>query len=573
MRLTLDRNVTLINERSKESHGWCLSDSEAQEAQAKVVPFNVFEIKLAGNNPMPIGLANADTDQTIVLAMKFSKYLTGAGAFNAVPMLPYWAAHPRFFYFFDLDKQGGRQDDDQGAYTLMDSRESVPLDSHKLPSGIVIAMKNQAQVGPVTYFSNERTFVQWISSAILLLTVSGYLINAGHDYDMTAATIALAALVIVLFSTHLFFQRLLLLRNREPFGYFNKANPIFLTAVLGFTIVLVLASSIKGSEFLGKNKDQRLLKSLGTGRLLDEASPKCPQEVLLRTDLLINEKPSSFVVDLERHSFLVTSKDSIYMQSISPALNTSAAQLLIRINRSHLQGVTFVGDRLFTVANGPGRNELIEMAWWGADVGHKKLRMIARWTLEDKTSSNVKGFSYLPSTDGVSSGHFLVTTASSVHVYSMPTKKSPPIRMKSLNMKVLGCGMENTNGEPNSKLTSMNTFDGVTYVMSNSNLLDAWNMTDGTWLSAIELPSILKTNDDGVTHWTSFALERSTVTSTEMRKVGGGGGDGARKKISSNEVILHLMADGHISSFRVLQDTTKLVTFPSYPCQTSFAHQ
>jgi hypothetical protein len=319
----------------------------------------------------------------------------------------------------------------------------------------------------------------------LLLTVSGYLINAGHDYDMTAATIALAALVIVLFSTHLFFQRLLLLRNREPFGYFNKANPIFLTAVLGFTIVLVLASSIKGSEFLGKNKDQRLLKSLGTGRLLDEASPKCPQEVLLRTDLLINEKPSSFVVDLERHSFLITSKDSIYMQSISPALNTSAAQLLIRINRSHLQGVTFVGDRLFTVAKGPGRHELIEMAWWGADVGHKKLRMIARWTLEDKTSSNVKGFSYLPSTDGVSSGHFLVTTASSVHVYSVPTKKSPPIRMKSLNMKVLGCGMENTNGEPNSKLTSMNTFDGVTYVMSNSNLLDAWNMTDGTWLSAI----------------------------------------------------------------------------------------
>ena len=105
LRLTLDRTVTLVNERIRpegahwHTEQWCLNDDQAQTAPQTVVPYNVFEVKLAGDDPMPPRLQAAQDNEHILLAKKFSKFLTGAAAFNAVPILPYWAAHPSFHSF------------------------------------------------------------------------------------------------------------------------------------------------------------------------------------------------------------------------------------------------------------------------------------------------------------------------------------------------------------------------------------------------------------------------------------------------------------------------------------------
>ena len=390
--------MTVVNERVQQpsSGQWCLTDAEAQTARASVVPFNVFEVKLAGDDPMPPGLAEAENDSTMILATKFSKFLTGAAAFNVTPILPYWAAHPSFYSFFELDKRSGQSpssesnDTNQGDYYLMGSSHEMVAGTHRIPKGIAIAPKNPARIEPKTYFANERTFVQWISASILLLSVSGFMLEAGSagEFKTTAAVISLSALVLVVYSTGLYFKRLNLLKDRQPYGYFNKVNPIFLTTVVGLAIFLVWADSVKGGDifFLSERgaSDRRLLRSRFSGRILREEHEKCRQAVI-GTKLLIKENPSSLVVDFTRHSFLMTSDKSVYIQPMNDDGSVhSKADSLIRINESRLQGLAIVGDRLFAVSDGPVRTELIEMAWWGTRDGHKRLRVVGRWTLEDE---------------------------------------------------------------------------------------------------------------------------------------------------------------------------------------------
>lgn len=555
--------MTVVNEREQQpsSGQWCLTDSEAQTARASVVPYNVFEVKLASNDPMPTGLAHAMNDSTIEFAPKFSKFLTGAAAYNAVSTLPYWASHPDFRSFFELDKRWASEPSSAhaGDYHLM----GLPNDmvANVLAKGVVIAPKYPARVEPKTFFANERTFVQWISASIMLLQVSSFMMYSGL-YDTTAAIISLAALVLVVYSTGLYFKRLQLLKARQAYGYFNKLNPIFLTSVVGFAIFLVWADSIKGGDIFGSSgSGRRLLGPLLSGRFLHEEYEKCPQEII-GTNLLIKENPSSLAVDFKRHSFLMTSDESVYFQPMnSDGSDPSKADRLIRIGQSHLQGLAVVGNQVFAVSDGPELTEMIGMAWWGTHDGKERLRVVGRWTLED-SRSQVDGFSFVPSTDSTPVGSFYVNTNSSVRAYSVPAtseyqepdQSARPMRLRSLNMKVLIQRMMVEGNGSSDRLSTMITFEGITYILSpKKNALEAWNLTDGTLYSEIVLPATGEENT--MMKWTGFALERRAATSTETPNVRGGEMLG---NISS-ALFLHLMTDeatsgGQVWTFPVLED-------------------
>lgn len=94
--------MTVIDERVRRrgTRTWCLSENDISSARAASVPYNVFEVKLAKDDEMPPGLAQAEAKSVMELAAKFSKFLTGAAAFNPVPILPYCAAHPELSSFF-----------------------------------------------------------------------------------------------------------------------------------------------------------------------------------------------------------------------------------------------------------------------------------------------------------------------------------------------------------------------------------------------------------------------------------------------------------------------------------------
>ena len=69
-----------------------------------------------------------------------------------------------------------------------------PLIPKKVPSSEGLSSKDPVQGEPKTYFANERTFIQWISAALLLLTVSSIMLGSGN-YNGTSSVIAFSSLV------------------------------------------------------------------------------------------------------------------------------------------------------------------------------------------------------------------------------------------------------------------------------------------------------------------------------------------------------------------------------------------
>jgi len=67
----------------------------------KRLPFDVFEVKLDGSD-MPATIKSLLNQGVIIEAVKFSKFITGAAAFNCskVSSLPYWAENQAFVPLF-----------------------------------------------------------------------------------------------------------------------------------------------------------------------------------------------------------------------------------------------------------------------------------------------------------------------------------------------------------------------------------------------------------------------------------------------------------------------------------------
>ena len=101
LRLTIDRNITMINERCEGSgSSWCLEDDESIPVDALVrMPYCVFEVKVSGGETPPF-VASLENSHSIVEAKKFSKFLSGASLFNAVQTLPWWADDEAFVPLF-----------------------------------------------------------------------------------------------------------------------------------------------------------------------------------------------------------------------------------------------------------------------------------------------------------------------------------------------------------------------------------------------------------------------------------------------------------------------------------------
>ena len=86
LRLTIDRDVTVINERSRDSdasNSWCLEDHGTIPREAICrIPYCVFEVKVSGSDVSPEFVSELERSHAIIEARKFSKFLSGASIFN-----------------------------------------------------------------------------------------------------------------------------------------------------------------------------------------------------------------------------------------------------------------------------------------------------------------------------------------------------------------------------------------------------------------------------------------------------------------------------------------------------------
>ena len=80
--MTIDRDITVIDETRNTGTDWCIADTDVVPINAFIkVPYGVFEVKVsAGENPTFV--EELIENDAIVEAPKFSKFLTGASLHN-----------------------------------------------------------------------------------------------------------------------------------------------------------------------------------------------------------------------------------------------------------------------------------------------------------------------------------------------------------------------------------------------------------------------------------------------------------------------------------------------------------
>jgi uncharacterized membrane protein YidH (DUF202 family) len=422
-----------------------------KEAQ---VPFNVFEVKLSGEDGMPPGLATLISEGVMEEAPKFSKFLTGAAAFNKVSTLPYWAKHPLFAPMFGLTTpqppNGSVQDYSSPVdpcdmcYHLMapfsssDNNEqstspSPPRQTSALANtlrgawpwkgavgakDVNIAEKKPVRVEPKSFFANERTFISWISAGLLLLTVSTIMMGNG-DYFRTSALISGAALCLVFYATFVYFRRIKLLQSGKGYGYVDHVGPVILAAGVGIGVSIVFADILRASEFVtwetnadanGRRGlsmfdnntphghvrrlvDERISMSLPT--MYEDQAGKCFQHSMTGVNSL-KYQPSDVILDERTNALLVASTHEIVSHPLMMMLEgeAAAASHLVKLPNTELTGLTAVGDRVFALSGGPYRTELIELA----RTSDQGMEVQARWTVSDSVSQQAAeaGLTFVP---------------------------------------------------------------------------------------------------------------------------------------------------------------------------------
>lgn len=108
LRLTIDRDIVMIDERHAPRGAWCLPNQAAVKlAPTTRVPVAVFEVKLAGCE-MPAFMEHLTQSNAVRDGYKFSKFLTGVATFHPdsenLAVLPYWADDPIFAHIFHIDR-------------------------------------------------------------------------------------------------------------------------------------------------------------------------------------------------------------------------------------------------------------------------------------------------------------------------------------------------------------------------------------------------------------------------------------------------------------------------------------
>ena len=201
---------------------------EANDAPAGAHRFGfaVLEVKLSKGAPPPwLDDVLSTFADRLVEVHKFSKYLTACAALRVkgVALLPHW---------FRVD---GKPPDDLGDFPK--NTQCAPTPAPITPSEIPRTLVSPAKVAPLpgggparvdsedavlaappryapvrvepkVYFANERTFIQWMGVAILLVTLSLALVSFGTETAFaTGLVCAPVALVVLWYALWLYIWR------------------------------------------------------------------------------------------------------------------------------------------------------------------------------------------------------------------------------------------------------------------------------------------------------------------------------------------------------------------------------
>ncbi len=487
-RLTFDRHLMVINERGvapSSSKSWCLEDHDTLSQHDIVqIPYNVYEVKIAGEDGKPNFVTELEDSQAIVEAKKFSKFLSGASLFNVdkVETLPWWSdeeafaplyngsgscaaaqdsaaapsliqctrdenastvrgssrylmeqplvQHPRdYLQHRSVDGSGTSTDESdtldisvkrpimnqsspttttvsntgqsdtkrRGNLVSMRRRSSVfskddPNSSKSKP----IASKQRLRVEPKSHFANERTFIQWISAALLFVTFSQLLYILGSSNPDIEGQAAIAgtwmiamSLFIALYALVIYYRRVYLMQNGKPYGYADFFGPGLLTFAVISGVALILAYS-------GEVR-------FGTASTMTPVSGQCMKRSLSGVPVM-ELQPSGALVDDKEGLLLVPSLNRIVAFGAALPLegkNDQQARIVATVPGANMEALERVGNYIYALSEGTDkRSEIIALEWIDSSLdgnfdgaASRRLQESHRWNI---SLQGVEGMALVP---------------------------------------------------------------------------------------------------------------------------------------------------------------------------------
>ena len=546
LRLTLDRNVIVSDETSALPGDWCVRDDSivANKNCSRVVPFSVFEIKL-GEGQTSNSLDELIQRGVILDAAKFSKFLTGAAIFcmHKVKTLPYWANHPAFADFFQKHtvpnppkEEKVTSNDNEGPAKKRRGFSLFQKPNAKEPgTSKWIAPSKAVRVEPKTYFANERTFVQWISAAIFLISVSALLLEYenGRGHTHVASKVLLVfTIVVAVYALFLYYQRIHFIRNARPYGYVTHFGPMVLTVacVLGALVTLNDVWSIEsdltngGVENTGTYESFQAMYEEKNQCLLHSISPFSPLDV----------EPSDILLDSDHGRLLVASMSDvlsfpapIWTENQGLHIPGSSGEPFIagEIPGADFEGLASIDGALYVMSevdDSKTISHMFKFEWEGS----MKLAQNDSWSVNLPQS---EGLAFV--NDPRKEGPQLYVSGNNgrVMAYDIPFTSSSGVLTQelltghALNTKILIQDLENP------KIGAMRFFEGLLYILhDDARVVRVWDLSTGVMQAEwpLPLPSIGKGKQ-----WEGFDLQRITMPTS------------LRGSEPESRLLLHLVQD------------------------------
>jgi uncharacterized membrane protein YidH (DUF202 family) len=610
-RLTFDRDLLVINERGatpSSSKSWCLEDHDTLSRQDIVkVPYNVYEVKIAGEDGKPNFVTELEASQAIVEAKKFSKFLSGASIFNTdlVSTLPWWSDEEKFMPLYNgsgsasSDAQASLTDDNSSTVSCS-SRSSIerplvqqpryyhqsqegycsttddsdrstldisvkrPVMNHSLPSTATnrrgnwismrrrssmflkddsiskpkpIASKQRLRVEPKSHFANERTFIQWISAALLFITFSQllYILGSSNPDIERQASIAgtwmiAMSLFIAVYALVIYYRRVYLMQNGKPYGYADFVGPGMLTfaVISGVSLILAFSGEIQ----------------FGTASIMTPLSGQCMQRSLSGVPVM-EMQPSGALVDEKEGLLLVPSLNHIVAFEAdlpSEGKDDQQARIVGTVAGANIEALEQVGKYIYALSEDTDKkSEIIALEWVDGvfdSASSRRLQESHRWKI---SLPGAEGMALVPEgqlgqgseakllvagllTETTNKGLTEVLSIDAYDQASFDLSLTKMEKTSNINKKMIAKGLKDE------KVGSMQFFEGRLYVLfDNARVIRVFDPKTGVIDQEILLPIAEAGAEE---EWEGMRLQR----------INNGASVGLRGSTESS-VVLHLALD------------------------------
>ena len=98
-------------------------------------------------------------------------------------------------------------------------------------------ISNAIKIEPKTFFSNERTYLQWFNAAVFVAS-GGLTIMSLSESKTVGTLLVFVSILIIMYSTFIYYKRNDALINRKSGGYNDIYGPIFLSVIMIISFII-----------------------------------------------------------------------------------------------------------------------------------------------------------------------------------------------------------------------------------------------------------------------------------------------------------------------------------------------